>query len=81
VQYGFAYCTLRSTHPSIARDNAARASSRVESSVGSGELTSLMIKGISVQPSYLSLVTEAAEDRMGFIIAVLDLQARMVRAA
>jgi len=33
------------------------------------------------QPSYLSLVTEAADDRMGFIIAVLDLQARMVRAA
>jgi hypothetical protein len=26
-------------------------------------------------------VTEAAQDRMGFIIAVLDLQAKMVRAA
>jgi hypothetical protein len=36
---------------------------------------------LPAQPSYLSLVTEAAEDRMGFIIAVLDLQARMVRAA
>src|SRR5262245_48630610 len=33
------------------------------------------------QPSYLSLVQEAAEDRMGFIIAVLDLQAKLVRAA
>src|SRR5262245_995424 len=32
-------------------------------------------------PDYFSLVAEAAEDRMGFIIAVLDLQARMVRAA
>ena len=34
-----------------ARFNAARASSRVESSVGSGELASFMISGISVQPS------------------------------
>jgi hypothetical protein len=33
------------------RCNAARASSRVESSVGSGEFTSFMISGISVQPS------------------------------
>ena len=33
------------------------------------------------QPDYLSLVKEAAEDRLGFIIAVLDLQARLVRAA
>jgi RimJ/RimL family protein N-acetyltransferase len=36
---------------------------------------------LPAQPSYLSLVEEAAEDRMGFIIAVLDLQARLVRAA
>jgi hypothetical protein len=36
---------------------------------------------LPAQPNYLSLVTEVAEDRMGFIIAVLDLQARMVRAA
>jgi RimJ/RimL family protein N-acetyltransferase len=36
---------------------------------------------LPAQPSYLSLVTEAAQDRMGFIIAVLDLQARLVRAA
>lgn len=33
-----------------ARRSAARASSRVESSVGSAELASLMISGISVQP-------------------------------
>lgn len=33
------------------------------------------------QPDYFSLATEAAEDRLGFIIAVLDLQARLVRAA
>jgi RimJ/RimL family protein N-acetyltransferase len=32
-------------------------------------------------PDYFSFATEAAEDRMGFIIAVLDLQARLVRAA
>jgi hypothetical protein len=35
---------------STARRNAARANRRVESSVGSGELLSLMIRGISVQP-------------------------------
>src|SRR4029077_12597785 len=34
-----------------ARRSAARASSRVESSVGSGELASFMISGISGQPS------------------------------
>ena len=34
-----------------ARRNAARASRRVESSVGSGEFASFMISGISVQPS------------------------------
>lgn len=32
-------------------------------------------------PDYFSMAVEAAEDRMGFIIAVLDLQTRMVRAA
>jgi GNAT superfamily N-acetyltransferase len=32
-------------------------------------------------PDYFSMVTEAAEDRVGFMIAVLDLQSRMVRAA
>src|SRR6185436_17630915 len=34
-----------------ARRSAARASSRVESSVGRGELASFMMSGISVQPS------------------------------
>jgi len=33
------------------------------------------------QPSYFSLIAEAAEDRVGFMIAVLELQQRMVRAA
>jgi len=33
------------------------------------------------QPSYFSLMAEAAEDRVGFLIAVLELQGRMVRAA
>ena len=33
------------------------------------------------RPDYFSLVAEAAEDRVGFMIAVLELQQRMVRAA
>jgi RimJ/RimL family protein N-acetyltransferase len=33
------------------------------------------------QPDYYSLAAETAADRMGFIIAVLDLQTRLVRAA
>lgn len=33
------------------------------------------------QPNYFSMIAEAAEDRVGFLIAVLDLQSRMVRAA
>jgi RimJ/RimL family protein N-acetyltransferase len=32
-------------------------------------------------PDYFSIMAEAAEDRMGFMIAVLDLQSRLVRAA
>jgi GNAT superfamily N-acetyltransferase len=33
------------------------------------------------QPNYFSVIAEAAEDRVGFLIAVLELQTRMVRAA
>jgi GNAT superfamily N-acetyltransferase len=33
------------------------------------------------RPDYASLATETAADRLGFMIAVLDLQARLVRAA
>ncbi len=33
------------------------------------------------QPDYFSMVAEAAEDRVGFMIAVLELQQRLVRAA
>ena len=33
------------------------------------------------QPNYFSIMAEAAEDRVGFLIAVLELQNRMVRAA
>jgi GNAT superfamily N-acetyltransferase len=33
------------------------------------------------RPNYYSLAAESAVDRMGFIIAVLDLQTRLVRAA
>jgi len=32
-------------------------------------------------PNYFSMVAEAAEDRVGFIIAILDLQSRLMRAA
>jgi len=32
-------------------------------------------------PDYFSMLAEAAEDRVGFMIAVLELQTRMVRAA
>ena len=32
-------------------------------------------------PNYFSIMAEAAEDRVGFMIAVLELQSRMVRAA
>lgn len=32
-------------------------------------------------PDYFSMMAEAAEDRMGFMIAVLELQSRLVRAA
>ena len=32
-------------------------------------------------PDYFSLAVEAAQDRLGFIIAVLDLQTRLMRAA
>jgi GNAT superfamily N-acetyltransferase len=32
-------------------------------------------------PSYFSILAEAAEDRVGFMIAVLELQSRWVRAA
>ncbi len=33
------------------------------------------------RPDYFSMVAEAAEDRVGFMIAVLELQGRLVRAA
>src|SRR5262245_28957619 len=33
------------------------------------------------QPNYFSMIAEAHEDRVGFLIAVLELQNRMVRAA
>jgi len=36
---------------------------------------------LPAHPDYFSLVAEAAEDRAGFMIAVLDLQNRLVRAA
>jgi GNAT superfamily N-acetyltransferase len=32
-------------------------------------------------PNYFSIIAEAAEDRVGFMIAVLELHSRMVRAA
>jgi hypothetical protein len=32
-------------------------------------------------PNYFSILAEAVEDRVGFMIAVLELQSRLVRAA
>jgi len=32
-------------------------------------------------PNYFSIIAEAVEDRLGFMIAILELQTRMVRAA
>ena len=48
------YCTT-----ATARRNAARASSRVESSVGNGEFTSFMISGISCAAQHNSVATPA----------------------
>ena len=36
---------------------------------------------LPAHPTYFSQLAEAAEDRVGFMIAVLDLQSRLVRAA
>ena len=36
---------------------------------------------LPAHPNYFSLLTETAEDRVGFLIAILDLQSRLVRAA
>lgn len=36
---------------------------------------------LPAHPSYFSQVAEAAEDRVGFMIAVLDLNSRLIRAA
>jgi RimJ/RimL family protein N-acetyltransferase len=36
---------------------------------------------LPAQPDYFSLAAEATEDRVGFMVAVLDLHSRLVRAA
>jgi RimJ/RimL family protein N-acetyltransferase len=36
---------------------------------------------LPANPNYFSLMAEAADDRVGFMIAVLDLQSRLMRAA
>lgn len=36
---------------------------------------------LPAHPNYFSLLAEATEDRVGFMIAVLDLQSRLMRAA
>lgn len=36
---------------------------------------------LPAQPNYFSLMAEAAEDRVGFMIAILDLHSRLARAA
>lgn len=36
---------------------------------------------VPVEPNYFSILQEAVEDRVGYMLAVLDLQSRIVRAA
>ena len=36
---------------------------------------------VPVEPNYFSIIQEAVEDRVGYMLAVLDLQGRLVRAA
>ena len=36
---------------------------------------------VPVEPNYFSILQEAVEDRVGYMMAVLDLQKRLVKAA
>ena len=36
---------------------------------------------VPMEPNYFSIMAEAVEDRVGYVMAVLDLQGRLVRAA
>jgi RimJ/RimL family protein N-acetyltransferase len=73
---------IRRLYMSCLADNAKmQAMARKHAALLRYEAGDVVGEILPAQPSYLSLVTEAAQDRMGFIIAVLDLQARLVRAA
>jgi RimJ/RimL family protein N-acetyltransferase len=74
--------SIRRLYMSCLADNAKmQAIARKHAALLRYESGDIVGEILPAQPSYLSLVQEAAEDRMGFIIAVLDLQARLVRAA
>jgi len=74
--------SIRRLYMSCLADNAKmQAIARKHAALLRYEAGDVVGEILPAQPSYLSLVEEAAEDRMGFIIAVLDLQARLVRAA
>ena len=74
--------SIRRLYMSCLADNAKmQAIARKHAALLRYEAGDVIGEILPAQPSYLSLVEEAAEDRMGFIIAVLDLQARLVRAA
>jgi RimJ/RimL family protein N-acetyltransferase len=45
------------------------------------ELGEVIGEIVPQEPNYFSLLAEAVEDRMGFMMAVLDLQRRVVKAA
>jgi GNAT superfamily N-acetyltransferase len=45
------------------------------------ELGEVIGEIVPEEPNYFSLLAEAVEDRMGFMMAVLDLQRRVVKAA
>jgi hypothetical protein len=45
------------------------------------ELGEVVGEIIPDQPNYFSLLAEAVEDRVGFMMAVLDIQRRALRAA
>jgi RimJ/RimL family protein N-acetyltransferase len=74
--------SIRRLYMSCLADNAKmQAIARKHAALLRYEAGDVVGEILPAQPSYLSLMQEATEDRMGFIIAVLDLQARLVRAA
>jgi RimJ/RimL family protein N-acetyltransferase len=73
---------IRRLHMSCLAENAKmQAIARKHAAVLRFDAGEVVGEILPKQPDYYSLTTESAADRMGFMIAVLDLQTRMVRAA